>query len=151
MRAAGRGYVFGLAIRRAIDADADTLRELWEAFTAEASYTPCPAHPFTPVLLTDNTVLVAEDDGTVVGTLYLGTANAGFGFVFGVYVVPEARRRGSPRRSSAPPRGSCATTAGRTSCSASTRRTRRPARSTRSSASSTRPAPSGPTTTASCD
>ena len=92
MRAAGRGYVFGLAIRRAIDAD--TLRELWEAFTAEASYTPYPAHPFTPVLLTDNTVLVAEDDGTVVGTLYLGTANAGFGFVFGVYVVPEARRRG---------------------------------------------------------
>ena len=94
MRAVGRGYVFGLAIRRAIDADANTLRELWEAFTAEASYTPYPAHPFTPVLLTDHTVLVAEDDGTVVGTLYLGTANAGFGFVFGVYVVPVARRRG---------------------------------------------------------
>lgn len=94
IRAAGRGYVFALAIRRAIDADANTLRELWEAFTAETKYTPYPGHPFTPGLLTDNTALVAEDDGTVVGTLYLSTANAGFGFVFGVYVVPEARRRG---------------------------------------------------------
>ena len=94
MRAAGHGYVFPLVVRRAIDADADRLRELWEAFTAEASYTPYPAHPFTPALLTDNTVLVAEDDATVVGTLYLSTANQGFGFVFGVYVLPEARRRG---------------------------------------------------------
>jgi ribosomal protein S18 acetylase RimI-like enzyme len=90
----GPGYVFALAIRRATDADAEALRELWEAFTAEASYTPYPAHPFTPGLLTDNTVLVADDDGAIAGTLYLSTANAGFGFVFGVYVVPEARRRG---------------------------------------------------------
>ena len=87
-------YARRLEIRRATDADADRLRELWEAFTAEASYTPYPAHPFTPGLLTDNTVLVADDDGAIAGTLYLSTANAGFGFVFGVYVIPEARRRG---------------------------------------------------------
>ena len=81
-------------IRSATGGDADTLRALWEAFTAEASYTPYPAHAFTPGLLTDNTVLVADDDGAIAGTLYLSTANAGFGFVFGVYVVPEARRGG---------------------------------------------------------
>jgi ribosomal protein S18 acetylase RimI-like enzyme len=81
-------------VRAATSADADRLRELWQAFIEEASYTPYPAHPFTPALLTDNTVLVAEDDGAVAGTLYLSTANAGFGFVFGVYVAPEARRRG---------------------------------------------------------
>jgi ribosomal protein S18 acetylase RimI-like enzyme len=83
-----------LRIRSATGSDADALSELWEAFTAEASYTPYPAHPFAPALLTDNTVLVADDDGAVVGTLYLSTANQGFGFVFGVYVVPDARRRG---------------------------------------------------------
>jgi ribosomal protein S18 acetylase RimI-like enzyme len=81
-------------IRRASEGDAARLGELWEAFTAEASYTPYAAHPFTPALLSDNTVLVADDAGTLVGTLYLGTANASFGYVFGVYVVPEARRRG---------------------------------------------------------
>ena len=83
-----------MKIRAATSADADRLRELWEAFIAEASYTPYPAHPFTPALLADNTVLVADNDGALVGTLYLSTANQGFGFVFGVYVAPEARRRG---------------------------------------------------------
>ena len=83
-----------MRIRAATNADAERLRELWDAFTAEASYTPYPPHPFTPGLLNDNAVLVADDDRTVVGTLYLSTANPGFGFVFGVYVVPEARRRG---------------------------------------------------------
>ena len=83
-----------MRIRSATAGDVEALRELWEAFTAEASYTPYPAHPFTPGLLTDNTVLVADEDGAITGTLYLSTANAGFGFVFGVYVVPEARRRG---------------------------------------------------------
>jgi ribosomal protein S18 acetylase RimI-like enzyme len=81
-------------IRPATGADAERLRELWDAFTAETSYTPYPTHPFTPRLLADNTVLVADLDGAVRGTLYLSTANAGFGFVFGVYVVPEARRAG---------------------------------------------------------
>lgn len=83
-----------MRVRPATGADAKMLRELWEAFTAEASYTPYPAHQFTPGLLADNTVLVADDDGAITGTLYLSTANAGFGFVFGVYVVPEVRRRG---------------------------------------------------------
>jgi ribosomal protein S18 acetylase RimI-like enzyme len=83
-----------LKIRAATNADADRLRELWQAFIEEASYTPYPAHPFTPSLLTDNTVLVADDGGAVVGTLYLSTVNQGFGFVFGVFVAPEARRRG---------------------------------------------------------
>ena len=96
-------------IRSATGADTDRLGELWEALTAEASYTPYPAHPFAPVLLTDNTVLVADDDEAVIGTLYLTTANQGFGFVFGVYVVPEARRRGDrrgarPRRRADPAR-----------------------------------------------
>jgi len=79
-------------IRAGTTGDAERLRALWDAFTAETSYTPYPPHPFTPGLLTDNTVLVADDHGTVAGTLYLSTANPGFGFVFGVYVVPEGRR-----------------------------------------------------------
>ena len=45
-------------------------------------------------MVTDYTALVAEDAGSIVGTLYLNLANPGFAFVFGVYVASEARRQG---------------------------------------------------------
>jgi len=38
--------------------------------------------------------LVAEDDGELVGCVYANLSSPGFGYVFGLYVVPEARRRG---------------------------------------------------------
>jgi ribosomal protein S18 acetylase RimI-like enzyme len=81
-------------IRSATAADAERLAELWAASNAEATYTPYEPAAFDPAFLGTNTALVAEEDGALVGTLYLNTSNAGFGFVFGIYVVPEARRRG---------------------------------------------------------
>jgi ribosomal protein S18 acetylase RimI-like enzyme len=84
-------------IRRATEADTDVMRRLWDEFTAEAHYTPYPSSPFEPALLTDHVALVAEDDGEAVGTLYANVSSPHFGFVFGVYVQPAARRRGVAR------------------------------------------------------
>jgi ribosomal protein S18 acetylase RimI-like enzyme len=85
-----------MEIRRAIEADADAMRRLWDEFCAEATFTPYPAAPFEPALLTDHTALVAEED-EIVGTVYVNTASPHFGFVFGLYTRPAARRRGVAR------------------------------------------------------
>jgi ribosomal protein S18 acetylase RimI-like enzyme len=45
-------------------------------------------------MVLEHTGLVAQDEGSIIGTLFLNTTNPAFGFVFGVYVVPAARRRG---------------------------------------------------------
>jgi hypothetical protein len=37
-----------MEIRRATEADADAMRELWDEFTAEATFTPYPGSPFEP-------------------------------------------------------------------------------------------------------
>ena len=86
-----------MKIRRATEADTDMMRRLWDEFTAEAHYTPYPSSPFEPALLTDHLALVAEDDGEAVGTLYANLSSPHFGFVFGVYTRPAARRRGVAR------------------------------------------------------
>jgi GNAT superfamily N-acetyltransferase len=75
-----------MRVRPATGADAERLAELWAAFNAETTYIPYPPAQFDPAFLATNTVLV--------GTLYLNSGNEGYGYVFGVYVVPEARRRG---------------------------------------------------------
>jgi ribosomal protein S18 acetylase RimI-like enzyme len=83
-----------MRVRPATGADAERLAELWAAFNAETTYIPYPPAQFDPAFLATNTVLVADEDGSLVGTLYLNSGNEGYGYVFGVYVVPEARRRG---------------------------------------------------------
>ena len=73
------------------------MRELWDDFTAETTYTPYPGSPFAETLLTDQIALVAEDSGESVGCVYAATRSDHFGFVFGLYVRPCARRRGVAR------------------------------------------------------
>ena len=74
------------------------MRRLWDASNKETTFTPYPSHPFDPSLVTDHTALIAEEDGSVVGTVYVNTSSTDFGYVFGLYVVPEARRRGIAER-----------------------------------------------------
>jgi ribosomal protein S18 acetylase RimI-like enzyme len=83
-----------MQIRRATEADAEQLQQLWEAFTAEATFTPYPGTPFDPAMIAKHVALVAESDGEMVGTVYANMEGPDFGFVFGVYVRPAARRRG---------------------------------------------------------
>lgn len=73
------------------------MERLWDAFSIEAAYTPYPAHAFDPSLLKEHVGLLAEDGGAAVGTVYANLSSPGFGFVFGLYVVPEARREGIGR------------------------------------------------------
>ena len=84
-------------IRRATTADLDAMRALWEASEAEASYKPYPGTEFADSLLTEHVALLAEHEGTALGTAYVNIAAPDFGFVFGVYVVRGARRRGVAR------------------------------------------------------
>lgn len=73
------------------------MRRLWEEFNAEATFTPYPAAPFEPSLVTDHVALVAEEGGQAVGTVYANLSSPHFGFVFGLYTRPPIRRRGVAR------------------------------------------------------
>jgi ribosomal protein S18 acetylase RimI-like enzyme len=84
-------------IRRATQADAETLRSLWDASVAETTFTPYPGAPFEESLLADHVAFVAEEDGAVIGAVYVNLSSSHFGYVFGLYVVPGARRRGVAR------------------------------------------------------
>jgi ribosomal protein S18 acetylase RimI-like enzyme len=83
-----------MKIRRATEADVGAMRVLWEEFTAEATFTPYPGSPFERGLLTDHVALLAEDKRELVGTVYLNTPSPHFGYVFGLYTRPAARRQG---------------------------------------------------------
>jgi ribosomal protein S18 acetylase RimI-like enzyme len=85
------------AIRRAGEADLETMCRLWEASVAETTFTPYPGAPFEDSLVSEHVALVAEDASAVIGTVYLNLASPYFGYVFGLYVVPAARRRGVGR------------------------------------------------------
>ena len=84
-------------IRRATEADVDLMRRLWEEFNAEATFTPYPAAPFEPTLVTEHIALVAEDGGEALGTVYANVSSPHFGFVFGLYTRSGVRRRGVAR------------------------------------------------------
>jgi ribosomal protein S18 acetylase RimI-like enzyme len=84
-------------IRRATEADLELMQSLWDTFTREATFTPYPGSPFDPSLVVKHIALVAQEGGAVVGTVYMNTSSPDFGYVFGLYVVPEARRRGIAR------------------------------------------------------
>ena len=86
-----------MQIRRATEADLETMRRLWDEFTAEATFTPYPSNAFEPALLTDHVALVAEEDGEPVGTVYANVSSPHFGYVFGLYTRPMARRQGIGR------------------------------------------------------
>jgi ribosomal protein S18 acetylase RimI-like enzyme len=83
-----------MQIRRATQADLDVMRRAWDEFTAEATFTPYPGSAFDTSLVTNHIALVAEEGGRVVGTVYANTTSAHFGYVFGLYTRPDARRRG---------------------------------------------------------
>jgi ribosomal protein S18 acetylase RimI-like enzyme len=83
-----------MKIRRATHADLDVMRRAWDEFTAEATFTPYPGSAFDPSLVTKHIALVAEEGDRVVGTVYANTTSAHFGYVFGLYTRPDARRRG---------------------------------------------------------
>jgi ribosomal protein S18 acetylase RimI-like enzyme len=81
-------------VRAATAADVEVLRRLWADSTAETAFAPYRGPPFDPALIEDHLALVAEEDGRIVGTAYANVVGPAYGFVFGVYVRPEARRRG---------------------------------------------------------
>jgi ribosomal protein S18 acetylase RimI-like enzyme len=87
-----------VTIRRVTEADLEPMERMWRAFSSEASYTPYPANPFEPSLVNEHVALIAEEDSLAVGTVYANVSSPSFGFVFGLYVVPEARRKGVARR-----------------------------------------------------
>jgi GNAT superfamily N-acetyltransferase len=70
------------------------MRSLWDEFTSEATFTPYPGVPFSESLLTDQVALVAEHEGLPVGCVYIALSDENFGYVFGLYVRLDARRRG---------------------------------------------------------
>ena len=74
------------------------MRRLWDASNEETTFTPYPSHPFDASLITEHTALVAEEDGDVVGTVYVNTSSTDFGYVFGLYVAPAHRRQGVAQR-----------------------------------------------------
>jgi ribosomal protein S18 acetylase RimI-like enzyme len=86
-----------MVIRRATEADLAVMQRLWNDFTAEATFTPYPGSAFDPSLVTKHIALVAEEDNGVVGSVYANTASKDFGYVFGLYTRPDARRRGVAR------------------------------------------------------
>jgi ribosomal protein S18 acetylase RimI-like enzyme len=86
-----------MVIRRATEADLAVMQRLWNDFTAEATFTPYPGSAFDPSLVTKHIALVAEEDDGVLGTVYANTASKDFGYVFGLYTRPDARRRGVAR------------------------------------------------------
>jgi len=87
-----------MEIRRATLDDAATIRSLWDEFNAETTYTPYPGSEFSESLLTDQLAFLAEDGGKPVGCVFAATPSDHYGFVFGLYVRPTARRRGLARR-----------------------------------------------------
>lgn len=83
-----------MEVRRATRADAEVMGRLWEEFNAEATFTPYPGTPFEVGLVTDNVALLAEEEGEILGVVYANVTNPHFGYVFGLYTRPSARRRG---------------------------------------------------------
>ena len=83
-----------MIIRGATVVDEAVMRVLWDEFTAEATYTPYPGVPFSETFLSDGIALIAEETTSPAGCVYAGTQSDHFGFVFGLYVRPNARGRG---------------------------------------------------------
>ncbi len=92
-----------MTIRRATEADAPVLRELWEEFETEV---PEPPHRQQPLearwqkvlpYLRDGLAVLAEQDGRAVGYALAKLEPPRICYVWYLYVRPEARRRGVAR------------------------------------------------------
>ncbi len=83
-----------MEIRRATETDLEPMRVLWDESSAEITFTPYPGSPFDASFVTDHLALVAVERETVVGTVYANTTSPDFGYVFGLYIRPGARRKG---------------------------------------------------------
>ena len=83
-----------MEIRRATPADAPVLARFWHDSSAEINFTPYPGAAFDDSLMAEHVTLLAEDGGEPIGAVYANLSAEHFGFVFGLYVQPEARRRG---------------------------------------------------------
>ena len=70
---------------------------MWDASSEETAYTPYPGAAFEETFVRQFVVLVAEESGEPAGCVYVNLASESFGFVFGLYVRPETRRRGVAR------------------------------------------------------
>ena len=70
---------------------------MWDASSAETAYTPYPGAVFDDAFVDDYLALVASEDGELAGCVYVNTTSDSLGFVFGLYVRPEHRRRGLAR------------------------------------------------------
>jgi len=92
------GHRSAVQTRRATSDDLPTLARLWDASVAEATFTPYPGQPFAASLVADHVALVAEEPDRIVGAVYLNLGSRDLGYLFGLYVVPEARRRGVARQ-----------------------------------------------------
>lgn len=84
-------------IRRATPNDEEAMRALWTEFSAETTYAPYPGPEFVTSLLTDQLAFIAEDGAEPVGCVFVATPGDQYGFVFGLYVRPAARRQGLAR------------------------------------------------------
>ena len=85
-------------IRRATAADERLMRVLWEESNAEIGCDPYPSAAFSAALVTQHIALIAEEDHAIFGAVYANVMNDHVGFVFGLYVRPQARRQGLGRR-----------------------------------------------------
>ena len=81
-------------IRRAISDDVPVLRALWAESSDETTFTPYPGSPFSESLVTDHLAFLAEEAGAATGCVYAALPSEHYGFVFGLYVRPAARRHG---------------------------------------------------------
>ena len=89
-----------MRIRRATEADRETLRELWEEFEAEIPNPLPPAESWDEAWadvsrhMHEGLVLLAEDDEGPAAHVYVAAPEHGRAHITDVYVRPRARRRG---------------------------------------------------------
>ena len=81
-------------IRRATLDDGPALNTLWTEFCAEATFTPYPGPAFSDSLVTEHLAFLAEEAEDMIGCVYAALPSEHYGFVFGLYVRPAARRHG---------------------------------------------------------
>jgi ribosomal protein S18 acetylase RimI-like enzyme len=81
-----------MLVREAGRADVDAVLELWAQARSEAAVTPDTAES-VELLLDRSSLLVAEDDGRIIGALVVGW-DGWRGNMYRLAVLPEFRRRG---------------------------------------------------------
>jgi len=86
-----------MTVREGTTADRDTVRGLYEAYLAEQWERPWTPEPPDDEWLEGKLLLIAEDDGAVIGGAVASVVAGTSGHLHLVYVDPEHRRRGVAR------------------------------------------------------